>query len=113
LGLELALFARLSKLAPLVKRFRIRDNSQMETTANHVTPLLAALRACTVDEQYEFARLAGTKRNYLYQLASCHRRQPNITLAAAICAASVALHSSTSGRVPVLTTDEIAKMCPI
>ncbi len=85
----------------------------METPANNVTPLLTALRACTVDEQYEFARLAGTKRNYLYQLASCHRRQPNITLAAAICAASVALNSRTKGRVPVLTTDDIATMCPI
>lgn len=77
------------------------------------TPLLALLRACTVDEQFELARLAGTKRNYLYQLASCHRRQPNVCLAEAIVAATVVLHHRTAGRIPVLTTHQLAVMCSI
>jgi len=79
--------------------------------AKNVTPLLGALRACSVDEQYEFARLAGTTRNYLYQLATCHRRRPNVGLAAAICEASQVLSLRTDGRVPVLTTGDIATMC--
>lgn len=83
---------------------------QME---NVVTPLLTALRACSVDEQYEFARLAGTKRNYLYQLATCHRKNPGLKLAQAICDASADLHRRTAGRVPALTTADIAGMCAI
>jgi DNA-binding XRE family transcriptional regulator len=80
---------------------------------NNVTPLLSALRACSVDEQYEFARLAGTTRNYLYQLATCHRKNPSLQLAQSICDASARLHRKTAGRVPSLTTVEIAAMCAI
>ncbi|MEN9316089.1 MAG: hypothetical protein RIS35_2482 [Pseudomonadota bacterium] len=87
------------------------DASEKKVTSP--TPLLAALRACTVDEQFELARLAGTKRNYLYQLASCHRKQPNVRLAEAICNATAVLNKRTDGRVPVLTTADIATMCVI
>lgn len=86
---------------------------QTENIRTSPTPLLALLRACTVDEQRELARLAGTKRNYLYQLASCHRRQPNVGLAEAICAATAVLHERTAGRIPLITTSQIASMCCI
>lgn len=83
----------------------------MKTTAVRVTPLLTLMRACTVDEQYELARLAGTKRNYLYQLASCNRKRIGADLAMAICAASEAMSASTNGRTPVITMEEITTMC--
>ena len=79
----------------------------------NATPLLTALRACTVEEQHEWAGLAGTKRNYLYQLATCSRRSPGVDLAKRIADASVKMHVSTLGRVPKVTMDQIATMCAV
>ena len=80
----------------------------------HPTPLLTALRACTVPEQHEWAALAGTKRNYLYQLALCtDGRQARVRLAKAIADASVQMHVKTLGRVPKVTMEELATMCAI
>ena len=39
-----------------------------------ITPLLEVLRTCTANEQLELATLAGTTRNYLYQLATCREQ---------------------------------------
>jgi transcriptional regulator with XRE-family HTH domain len=66
----------------------------------HATPLLTALRKLTVEEQHQFANLAGTSRNYLYQLACCNRNSPGVTLAKAISEASVVMHVQTLGRSP-------------
>ncbi len=71
-----------------------------------IHPLLNALRSCTVAEQHEFARLAGTKRNYLYQLAGA-TRCPKLKLALRIVDASVKMHTLTTGRVPKLTIQEL------
>ncbi len=78
-----------------------------------ITPLLSALRKMTVEEQHQMATLAGTKRNYLYQLATCSRNSPKIKLAKAIADASVVLHVQTLGRTPKLTMEQLASMCPL
>lgn len=77
------------------------------------TPLLLALRACTVPEQHEWAELAGTKRNYLYQLAMCTRKQAGANLAQRVAAASVEMHVRSLGRIPKVTLEQLATMCPI
>ena len=82
-------------------------------TQEAVTPLLAALRACSVPEQHEWAALAGTKRNYLYQLALCTRKSCRSGLARSIAEASVAMHVKTTGRIPKVTMEELASMCPL
>jgi hypothetical protein len=71
--------------------------------------LLAAMRACTPEERVQFAELAGTTENYLYMLAGPHR-EPGVTLAAAIAAASVVMHEKTKGRVPIVTLEELAAL---
>jgi hypothetical protein len=73
-----------------------------------VHPLLIALRACTVKEQHDFAALAGTKRNYLYQLAGSSR-VPRATLAVAIAKASREMHVRTTGRVPKVTVEQLVE----
>lgn len=70
------------------------------------TPLLAALRCCTVPEQHEWAALANTKRNYLYQLAALERTA-GARLALAIAKASVQMHVKTTGRIPKVTVEQI------
>jgi hypothetical protein len=79
----------------------------------NATPLLTALRACTVGEQHEWAALADTTRNYLYQLATCSRKAPGVNLAKRIADASVQMHVKTLGRVPKVTLEQIATMCAI
>lgn len=78
-----------------------------------ITPLLAVLRRMTTEEQDQFAKLAGTSRNYLYQLATCSRSCPRVTLAKGIADASVVMHLQTLGRTPKLTMDQLAQMCPL
>lgn len=76
------------------------------------TPLLEALRACANSaEQHTFAQLAGTSRNYLYQLALCERKNPGIQTVNAIVEASKVMHVRTTGRVPKLTMEDFANMC--
>lgn len=70
------------------------------------TPLLDALRCCTVPEQHDFAKLAKTKRNYLYQLA-CGERAPRLALALQIVNASIEMHVRTRGRVPKLRVQDL------
>lgn len=77
------------------------------------TPLLQLLRQCTVPEQHELARLAGTKRGYLYQLASCHRCSVRAHLGYQISRAATIMHVKSLGRIPKITIDELATMCAI
>ena len=52
------------------------------------TPLLALLRAPTPERRAEFAMLAGTTVEYLYQLAGCNRGACRSLLAKRIADAS-------------------------
>lgn len=70
------------------------------------TPLLRALRCCTVPEQHEMAKLAGTSRGYLYQLAARDRTAGG-KLAMRIVSASRSMHIKTTGRVPKLSLEDI------
>lgn len=74
------------------------------------SPLLELLRACDVPEQHLLADMAGTRRNYLYQIATC-RRTPNVALARDITLASERLNRMTHGKTPVITIDQLASMC--
>jgi hypothetical protein len=76
------------------------------------TPLLEVLRQCTVAEQHELAALAGTKRNYLYQLATCRRKSTKLNTAYAISEAVTKMHVKTLGKVPKISVEELATMCP-
>jgi hypothetical protein len=75
-------------------------------TDKQATPLLHALRCCTVPEQHEMAKLAGTSRGYLYQLAAGDRTAGG-RLASALVKASREMHIKTTGRIPKLTLEEI------
>ena len=74
------------------------------------TPLLQVLRQLGNDDRRkEFADLANTKTNYLYQLASCKRASCSAKKAVAIAAASVQM--SVLYGSDVLTVGDIATMC--
>lgn len=77
------------------------------------TPLLALLRACDEVERERLAILSGTKVNYLYSLAGCHRGQPKLKMGLAIAKASATLHEETKGRTPIVTADDLATMCDV
>ena len=77
------------------------------------TPLLEVLRRCTLDEQNEIARMAGTKRNYLFQLGSCQRKQTTLRKGLRIVQAVATMHARSCGRIPKITLEELATMCPL
>lgn len=75
------------------------------------TPLLAILRALETDaKRDEFAKLAGTSRLYLYQLAGCHNRSCRSSLALAIASASVVMDKKHG--CGTVTMEQLACMCP-
>lgn len=78
-----------------------------------ITPLLEVLRCCSVEEQAELARLAGTTRNYLYQVATCYRRSVSARKALNISRAVTTMHVRSLGRIPKISIEEIATMCPM
>lgn len=78
-----------------------------------VTPLLTALRACSVEEQHLWAKRANTDRTYLYALATCQRESARAQLCKAIADASIQMHMDSRGRIPKVTILELATMCPI
>lgn len=80
----------------------------MNTTT---TPLADWLRAATPEERERMATLAGTKVNYLYQLAGCARSVPKADLAFGIEEATKVLHTETAGRLPIITARTVATMC--
>lgn len=87
------------------------DNANMKTSDCR-TPLLAVLRQLENDERrQEFAALAGTTSNYLYQLGSCQRTSCRASKAKAIADASVQM--SVMYGSDVLTVDTIATMCAV
>lgn len=92
---------------------KFRKRETISVMSSKPTPLLAALRTLTVEEQHQFAKLAGTSRSYLYQLAICHRTSPRAKLVQGISAASVQMHVQTLGRSPKITMDELISMCPV
>lgn len=55
---------------------------------------------------------AGTTRNYLYQLATCQRTSTNLRKGLAIIKAINKMHARSLGRVPKITLEELAMMCP-
>ncbi len=76
------------------------------------TPLLGILRALETDaKRDEFAKLAGTSRLYLYQLAGCHNRSCRSSLAMAIAKASMEMHKKY--QCGVVTMEILASMCPV
>lgn len=85
-----ALFAMVVRKAVLsytCTLFSICDNGAMRTSPP-TTPLLAILRQMTPQQRLEFATLAGTKVDYLYQLAGCNRTSCRSALAMRIASAS-------------------------
>lgn len=77
-------------------------------TPEKVTPLLKVIRACTDDERTQFAELAGVTVGYLYTLAE-PRREPLVTRAVAIAAASVRMHEK-NPLIPIITVEQLAEM---
>lgn len=77
------------------------------------TPLLKLLRCCTVPEQIELAALAKTTRNYLYQMAACHRCEFGAALVQRISKAATEMHVRSLGRIPKISAEEIATMCSV
>lgn len=78
------------------------------TTINF-TALRDWMRAATADEQAELAALAGTSRNYLYQLAIGHRTA-RAEMAGAIEAASRALRAKNRA-LPVISRTALCAAC--
>lgn len=77
-----------------------------------MTPLLALLRALENDaKRDEFAKLAGTSRYYLYQLATCKRKSCRTTLAMGIAAASEAMAKKYG--TPTVDVTTLGTMCAI
>jgi hypothetical protein len=76
-----------------------------------MTPLLEVLRQCSTEQQTQIAEMAGTTRNYLYQLATCQRKSTSVAKAAAISAAVTRMHVRSLGKVPKISIEEIAGMC--
>jgi hypothetical protein len=76
------------------------------------TPLSRWLRLASDQERDRLALLAGTSRNYLYQIAAC-RREPRVGLAFRIEAASRKLWAETEGRLAIVTAEEMAQACAL
>jgi hypothetical protein len=75
------------------------------------TPLSDFLQAATPAERERCALLAGTKVNYLYQVAGCHRPRPSAEFAVLLEDATRTLHAETGGRLPIVDVRTIATMC--
>lgn len=76
------------------------------------TPLLAILRDLeNKGKREEFAKMAGTSVNYLYQLATCARQSCRVSLAKKIADASVEM--SLRHGTAVITLDQVATMCAV
>lgn len=72
------------------------------------TPLLALLRACSVEDRQWLAEQAGTSVSYLYHLATC-KRTPSVDLAQRLVSASEALHKRS--KTPRISIQQLACMC--
>ena len=77
------------------------------------TKLSEFLRAATADERETCAAKAGTTVSYLYQLAGLHRTNPGVQIALGIERATSEMATSTDGRVPVVTAEDLAQMAQL
>lgn len=75
------------------------------------TPLLALLRMLTPEQREQFGEDCETNVTYLYQLATCTRKQCKADKAVLIEAASKKMRERTRGKTPVITVVELATMC--
>lgn len=78
-------------------------------TSTPTTPLLSILRHLNAEQRAEFAALAGTKVDYLYQLSGCNRKSCRSQLAKSIADASVAMRRKYGS--PTITMETLATMC--
>ena len=105
----------------VVRLAQIRDNVRIMRTSPTTpggrknppaTPLLALLRELeTAKRRQEFATLAGTSVNYLYQLGTCKRCSCRVGLAQKIAAASLRLNKKYD--TAVLNTENVMTMCAL
>lgn len=68
------------------------------------------MAAATTGEQEQLAKLAGTSRDYLYQVASGHRT-PLTKLAGRIEAAAKEIRKVSKGRLPELLRTDLSPVC--
>lgn len=74
----------------------------------------AWLKLATVKEQEELAKLAGTSRQLLRQLAHADKtwgRNASADLAQRIAAASIGMRRSSKGRLPLLQVTDLSPAC--
>lgn len=73
------------------------------------------MRLATTAEQEELAKLANTKRSYLYHLAGekdkAYGREPQPKLAIALESASAVLHKQSKGRLPLIYRTDLVTAC--
>jgi hypothetical protein len=55
--------------------------------------------------------MAKTTRNYLYQMAACHRRAFSASKVLAISEAATRMHVKSLGRIPKISPEAITSMC--
>lgn len=79
------------------------------------TTLMQWLRLAHKDERERLARAASTSTQYLYHLAAgedaSYKRQPKVSLAAAIERETEAMAAETKGRLPVVRRTELVGAC--
>lgn len=78
------------------------------TTPYKITKLTAFMRLATPAEREYCAEKAGTSVAYLYQLAGLHRLRPGVAKALGIERATTELHTTTNGRLPIVTMADLA-----
>lgn len=79
-----------------------------------ITPLTTAMRAMTKDQREEFASLAGTTVNYLYQIAGLHRKNIAVQTAFAIEDASAYMAGQyPSAKLPTVNARQISEMAAL
>lgn len=73
------------------------------------------MRLASTEEQEQLAKLAGTKRPYLYHLAGeknkAYKREPMPKLAIALEAASAVLRKQSKGRLPLIYRTDLVTAC--
>ena len=75
------------------------------------TPLLKLLRMLTDEQRDQLAADAEVRKDYLYKLASCNRKQCKADMAVRIEAATKKMRERTKQKTPVITVAELGSMC--
>ena len=93
-----------------MRKKSVQKTASLEDKSPAQTPLLAILRALdTAEKKAEFAQVAKTSVNYLYQLGTCRRVSCRPVLARSIAAASQVM--AMRYKTPVLTFETVFTMC--